>query len=400
MSTGVGNLSRVRLVEVKALPTWLAGKGLEEIDAEGRPECSAGIFALKVTRKTEVVRLKQAEHVKSEALILSQVQHPFIVMLYHRFQDERSLYLLEEFVQGGQLDHFISRNGRLANETARFYAAQVVMAMQVLHQEHVAYRDLNPSNILLDRGLYVKLVDFGLAKVINFDDPTARTWTLCGTPEYLAPEIIQSKGHSKEVCAHARARACACTTLHFSHRASSLTARQHSRLIGPCTCLRMPQVDWWALGIIIHEMLAGYPPFYDNDAFAIYKAILNSKITPESFPRHFETHSRDLIKKLLTKDRTKRIGASKNGAEDIKKHKWYRGLNWAALYNKTMEPPIDSSMEYVPSVKGVLDVSNFTAYPTSSEENGPVLDPEQDLNLFWNWESLSKEADVTSQMKR
>ena len=204
MSTGVGNLSRVRLVEVKALPTWLAGKGLEEIDAEGRPECSAGIFALKVTRKTEVVRLKQAEHVKSEALILSQVQHPFIVMLYHRFQDERSLYLLEEFVQGGQLDHFISRNGRLANETARFYAAQVVMAMQVLHQEHVAYRDLNPSNILLDRGLYVKLVDFGLAKVINFDDPTARTWTLCGTPEYLAPEIIQSKGPSKEVCAHAR----------------------------------------------------------------------------------------------------------------------------------------------------------------------------------------------------
>jgi protein kinase X len=356
-ASGVGNLSRVRLVEVKQMPAYLAKMGLEEMDESGRPEVSAGIFALKVTRKTEVVRLKQAEHVKSEALILSQVTHPFIVMLYHRFQDERSLYLLEEFVQGGQLDHFISKNGRLANETARFYAAQVVMAMQVLHQEHVVYRDLNPSNILLDRGLYVKLVDFGLAKVLNFDDPTARTWTLCGTPEYLAPEIIQSKGHSKEV-------------------------------------------DWWALGVIIHEMLAGYPPWYDNDAFTIYKEILNSKVTLESFPRHLETHARDLIKKLLTKERTKRIGSSKNGAEDIKKHKWYRGLNWAALYNKTMEPPLDSGMEYVPSVNGVADVRNYTAYPTSSEENGPVLDPEQDLNLFWNWESLSKEADVTSTIKR
>ena len=248
--SGVGNLSRVRLVEVKGLPAYLTKKnaGAEWTDQElDRPEVSAGIFALKVTRKTEVVRLKQAEHVKSEALILSQVTHPFIVNLYHRFQDERSLYLLEEFVQGGQLDRFIKTNGRLSNETARFYAAQVVMAMQVLHQEHVVYRDLNPSNILLDRGLYVKLVDFGLAKILNFDDPTARTWTLCGTPEYLAPEIISSKGHSKEV-------------------------------------------DWWALGIIIHEMLAGYPPWYHNEKYEIYKEILNHKISADSFPKHFETH--------------------------------------------------------------------------------------------------------------
>jgi len=355
---GVGNLSRVRLVEVKTLPGWLASKNAsgEELDKE-RPEVSGGIFALKVMRKTEVLRLKQIEHVKSEALILSQVTHPFLVNLYHRFQDERSLFLVEEFVQGGQLDRFIQKNGRLSNETTRFYAAQVVMAMQVLHQEHVVYRDLNPSNILLDRGLYVKIVDFGLAKVLNFDDVTARTWTLCGTPEYLAPEIIQSKGHSKEV-------------------------------------------DWWALGVIIHEMLAGYPPWYDKDAFTIYQEILKAKVTADSFPRHFEGHGSDLIKKLLTKDRTRRIGSSKNGAEDIKKHKWYRGLNWAALYNKTMEPPLDMGVEYVPAVKSITDVRNFEAYPTSSEENGPVLDPEQDLNLFWNWETLSKEADVTSKTLR
>lgn len=112
---------------MKALPGWLSKKngGAEEEGGAERPEVSQGIFALKVTKKTEVVRLKQTEHVKSEALILSQVTHPFIVSLYHRFQDERSLFLVEEFVQGGQLDSFIKKNGRLANETARFYAAQV-----------------------------------------------------------------------------------------------------------------------------------------------------------------------------------------------------------------------------------------------------------------------------------
>ena len=180
-----------------------------------------------------------------------------------------------------------------ALQTARFHAAQIVMAVQCLHGESIVFRDLQPENIMLDHKGYVKLVDFGNAKRMDFDDPTARAWTLCGRPEYLAPEMVKSLGHGKEV-------------------------------------------DWWALGVILHEMLAGYPPFYHADSFAVYKLILQDKITTECLPKHFETFAKDLIKKLMTKDKTKRIGSSKNGAEDIKKHKWYAA--------RTRRPPPEEAI--------------------------------------------------------
>uniref|UniRef100_A0A7S2IYS4 Protein kinase domain-containing protein n=1 Tax=Haptolina brevifila TaxID=156173 RepID=A0A7S2IYS4_9EUKA len=342
---GVGQFSRVRLVEVKQLRKYLetllppeeAGK---EPTIADPPEVSMGVFALKVMKKTEVVRLKQVEHVKAEADILARVSHPFIVNLYHRFQDERNLYLIEEFVQNGSLGTHVRKNRQLPNDTARFYAAQVVMAIQFLHSEHIIYRDLNPENVMLDRGHYVKLIDFGLAKGLNLDDPTARTWTLCGTPEYVAPEVIASKGHSKEV-------------------------------------------DWWALGIVIFEMLAGYPPWYNIKSHAVYNDVIKEQ--PDT-PQHFDPHVKELIKKLLIKERTKRIGSSKNGAEDIKKHKWYRGLNWAALYNKQMAPPLDGVND-VPYITSTCDIKQFDPYPTSSEESGPLLEVSRDASLFGSWES-------------
>mmetsp|Transcript_29581 Transcript_29581/g.81234 ORF Transcript_29581/g.81234 Transcript_29581/m.81234 type:complete len:352 (+) Transcript_29581:74-1129(+) len=310
---GVGTFGRVRVAEVSSVK-----------DEHHQPV----VIAIKIMKKTELVRLKQVEHVKNEVHILQAIDHPFIATLYHSFMDDRNLYLLQEFVPGGQLYRLIGHNQRLPNNSARFYAAQVVMAMQYLHGEHIIYRDLNPENVLLDEQGYVKLVDFGFAKRINLDDISAKTWTLCGTPEYLAPEIIQSKGHGRAV-------------------------------------------DWWALGILIYEMLAGFPPFYDENPFGIYQRILQNKL---ELPRHFETHARDLIRKLLTADLSKRLGSNEGGA-DVQKHKWFRGLSFPEMEAKQLKAP------FIPDVQGEDDTEQFDEYP-DSEGDPKALAPEQDQEYF------------------
>jgi protein kinase X len=184
------------------------------------------IVLLSIHPLLQILRLKQLDHIKSEVKILSTISHPFIVNLHGHTQDDRRIYLLFEYVPGGELFSYLRREGRFANDHARFYAAQISLAFDYLHSMNIVYRDLKPENLLLNAKGHMKITDFGFAKVVE-----DRTWTLCGTPEYLAPEIIQSKGHNKSV-------------------------------------------DWWAIGILIYEMLAGYPPFYDESPFGIYQKIL------------------------------------------------------------------------------------------------------------------------------
>ncbi len=315
---GTGTFGRVRLVE--------APKIVKKLEEDGmRPP--SGFFALKIMKKSEVVRLRQVEHIKNEKDILSVISHPFIVVMYAAFQDERNLYMLLEYIIGGEVFTHLRKAGKFSNEHTRFYAAQIVMALSYLHNTvGVVYRDLKPENLLIDINGYIKIADFGFAKRVDNN----RTWTLCGTPEYLAPEIIQSKGHGKAV-------------------------------------------DWWALGILTFEMLAGYPPFYDENPFGIYQKILAGKL---EFPRHFETHARDMIRRLLTAERAKRLGNLRGGAEEMKKHKWYRGLNWAALYNKQMEAFI------IPEVSAQDDTSQYDKYADSIEESGPLLSSSRNEELF------------------
>jgi len=281
-------------------------------------------YALKMLKKSEIIRLKQVEHIKSEKSILSQINHPFIVVLYASFQDENNLFMLMEYIIGGELFSQLRKVGRFSNDTSRFYAAEIVLALEYLHSKNIVYRDLKPENLLIDKDGHMKITDFGFAKVVE-----DRTWTLCGTPEYLAPEIIQSKGHGKAV-------------------------------------------DWWALGILIYEMLAGYPPFYDENPFGIYQKILAGKI---EFPRHFDPNAKDLVKKLLTADRTKRFGCLKDGAEDIKRHKWFKGVDWVKVYNRKVKPP------FIPGYKSLDDTSNFDKYP-DSEETSPAPLTQKDKDLF------------------
>ncbi|CAO3573609.1 unnamed protein product [Mortierella alpina] len=284
-------------------------------------------YAMKVLKKSEVVRLKQVEHINSEKQILSQVHFPFIVNLFTTFQDESNLYMLLEYVIGGELFSHLRKAGRFTNDMTRFYAAEIVLAIEYLHSRDVIYRDLKPENLLLDSAGHIKITDFGFAKRVE-----DRTWTLCGTPEYLAPEIIQSKGHGKPV-------------------------------------------DWWALGILIFEMLAGYPPFFDDNPFGIYEKILAGRIY---FPAHIDSTAKDLIKKLLTADRTKRLGNLKDGSDDIKNHKWFRGVDWQGLMEKSVVAPI------VPPHIHPGDTGNFEKYPeVVDDDSGPKGDPYR--SLFMNF---------------
>ncbi|KAL0080624.1 camp-dependent protein kinase 9 [Phycomyces blakesleeanus] len=287
-------------------------------------------YAMKVLKKAEVVKLKQVEHIMSEKNILASIRFPFVVDLFCVFQDSVNLYMLLEYVVGGELFTHLRKAGRFTNDMTRFYASEIVLAIEYLHSKNTIYRDLKPENLLIDYQGHIKITDFGFAKIV---EEQTWTWTLCGTPEYLAPEIIQSKGHDKAV-------------------------------------------DWWALGILIFEMLAGYPPFFDESPFGIYEKILAGK---PLFPGHFDLLAKDLLKRLLVSDRNKRLGNLQSGSEDVKRHKWFRGVDWIGLLEKSVPAPI------IPNYRHPGDTSNFEKYPEIEEAEAPTSDQDQYKDLFINF---------------
>ncbi len=241
------------------------------------------IFRFKNPAQGRIVRLRQVEHVNAERYILTRVRHPFIVDLYATFQDNLNVYMLLSYVPGGELFTHLRRARRFTPDVTRFYLATIILALKYLHSFNIIYRDLKPENLLLDSRGYLRLTDFGFAKIVE-----DRTWTLCGTPEYLAPEIIQSDGHGKAA-------------------------------------------DWWACGILCYEMLVGYPPFFDESPYGIYEKILKGKIY---WPREMDPLSRELIRAFLHPDRTKRLGNMIGGPQDVLDHPWFRGVDWDSVERK------------------------------------------------------------------
>lgn len=211
-------------------------------------------YALKIVNKTQGLG---KEHWKREGQLLWLVNHPFIVILHARFRDELREYMLMEPLLGGEVFRLLRKSKFFPNNQAMYYAAEVTIALEYLHSLNVIYRGLKPENILLGCDGNVKLVDFGFAKHV-----VVRTYTLCGTPEYVAPEVLTNLGYGKSV-------------------------------------------DWWALGIFIFEMLVGHTPFRDSTPFAIYEKVLSGKF---DLPRTIDAKGRNLLKRLVHRDRTKRLG--------------------------------------------------------------------------------------------
>ncbi|XP_021946970.1 cAMP-dependent protein kinase catalytic subunit PRKX [Folsomia candida] len=280
--------------------------------------------ALKILALPDLIRLKQVDHVKNEKNILQAVHHPFIVNMTWHGKDEFNIYMMFDYVCGGELFSYLRSAGKFPSSTCAFYAAEIVLALEYLHSKSVVYRDLKPENVLIDRDGHLKLTDFGFAKFLK-----NRTWTLCGTPEYLAPEIIQSKGHNKAV-------------------------------------------DWWALGVLIYEMHCGYAPFFDDNNFSTYEKILEAKI---DWPKWINPVGKDLMKKLLVPDRFKRLGSMKNGVDDIKKHRWFRDFDWDDVLNRRLPPPI------IPQVSSEGDTHNFDDYPELESWRSKTV-PDEELQLF------------------
>jgi len=275
---------------------------------------SGEIFALKVLKKKSLLKRKQIVHTKTERRILSNIENPFIVSLRYAFQTPAKLYMVLDFFNGGELFFHLKRDGRFTESRTRFYAAEILLALEELHSHNIVYRDLKPENILLDNEGHIKVTDFGLSK----DSLVGQrlTHTFCGTPEYLAPEILQQQGHGKAV-------------------------------------------DWWSFGTLCYEMLTGLPPFYNTNLNIMYEKILHA---PIPLPKSLTREARSLFLGLLERDVACRLG--RNGATEIKEHPFFKKTDFEAMLKKEIDPP------FKPNVEGQTD----TSFVEDEFTNEPVKD--------------------------
>nr|XP_046916153.1 cGMP-dependent protein kinase 1-like [Dermatophagoides farinae] len=299
VTLGVGGFGRVELVSLS--------------------ENRSTSFALKIMKKAQIVETRQQQHILNEKRIMLESNCNFIVKLYKTFKDNKYLYMLMEACLGGELWTILRDKGNFDEKTARFYAGCAIEAFDYLHTRNIIYRDLKPENMLLDPFGYAKLTDFGFAKRLL--PPGRKTWTFCGTPEYVAPEIILNRGHD------------------------------HS-------------ADYWSLGVLMYELLTGTPPFCGTDPMRTYNMILKG-IDSIDFPRSISREGVELIKKLCRDNPAERLGYQKRGIDDIKNHDWFKNFDFEQLKSRQMKPP------FVPIIKSACDSTNFDTYPPNRDPDPP-----------------------------
>ena len=276
------------------------------------------IYAMKILDK-KILKLKnQQNHTKTERDLMVRINSPFIVNIKSAFQDNNNLYLVSEFMQGG--DMFFHMHDNQTNifslEKTKFYVIELILALDSLHKNNMVYRDLKPENILLDSKGHIKLTDFGLSKIL--EDGEDKAYTLCGTPQYLAPEVLLRKGYDKAV-------------------------------------------DWWSLGCIMYEMLTGKLPFPFKRGVKLSIKTYEKKII---FPNKMTENAKDLIQKLLVVNPNDRLGSGTDGSESIKKHPFFEEVDWDSAFEKQLDPP------FVPKLKDETDLKYFDTMFTEEKVDG------------------------------
>lgn len=298
----------------------LIGKGTFGQVFQVRKRDTKRIYAMKVLSKKVIVQKKEIQHTIGERNILvrtASTESPFIVGLKFSFQTTADLYLVTDYMSGGELFWHLQKEGRFLEDRAKFYIAELILALRHLHQHDIVYRDLKPENILLDANGHIALCDFGLSKANLAKDDVTNTF--CGTTEYLAPEVLLDEaGYTK-------------------------------------------MVDFWSLGVLVFEMCCGWSPFYAEDTQQMYKNIAFGKVR---FPRDaLSNEGRNFVKGLLNRNPAHRLGA-KGDAEELMAHPFFNDVDWNRLSKKMVSPP------FKPKLKGELDTSNFDPEFTNALSDG------------------------------
>lgn len=302
----------------------LVGKGTFGQVYQVKKKDTGRIYAMKVLSKKVIIQKKEIAHTLGERNILvrtAMTESPFIVGLKFSFQTPADLYLVTDFMSGGELFWHLQKEGRFKEDRAKFYIAELILALKHLHEHDIVYRDLKPENILLDANGHIALCDFGLSKANLTKNDTTNTF--CGTTEYLAPEVLlDEQGYTK-------------------------------------------MVDFWSLGVLVFEMCCGWSPFYAEDTQQMYKNIAFGKVR---FPRDaLSTEGRNFVKGLLNRNPKHRLGANRD-ADELIEHPFFADIDWQALARKNLVPP------FKPKLTSLADTSHFdpeftNALNTSSSLN-------------------------------
>ena len=298
-------LSTIKLSYLDFDPLYLIGAGSLGKVILVRYKKNKNIYAMKELSKSKIKINKQEENSKSERDLMIELTSPFIVNIKFAFQDETKLYIVSEFLQGGDMFYHMHHSTiNFTESTVKFYIIELILAIEFLHENNVIYRDLKPENILMNSEGHIKISDFGLSK--KLENQKDKAYTLCGTLQYLAPEILKNKGYDKSV-------------------------------------------DWWSLGCIYYEMLTGNLPFKTNGN-KINLDVFEEKI---DFDENMNPLLINLISQLLNVNPKKRLGYGAQDAKKIKEHQYFNDVDWNKYLNKEIEPP------FVPKLEGELDLRYF-----------------------------------------
>ena len=301
-------------------PLKLLGRGSFGEVLLVRLKANKKLYAMKILNKNLLKLKGQQAHTMTERNLMVKINSPFIVNIKSAFQDDTKLYIVSEFMQGGDMFYHM-HDGQIIvfnNEKTKFYIMELVLSLEALHNNKMVYRDLKPENILLDSKGHVKLADFGLSKIL--DEENDKAFTICGTPQYLAPEILLRKGYDKAV-------------------------------------------DWWSLGCVMYEMLAGKLPYAVKRGAKMSIKIYDQEV---QYPSNMNKDAKDFIQKLLIKNPSERLGSGPNGIEDIKNHPFFKGIIWKDAEMQKIKPP------FIPKLKSETDLryfdSMFTDEPVNSHQ--------------------------------